>query len=222
MLFKLEDDLLLKRVLDPPRGIYVRVGNMGEGSGFALGPAFRYNAPRFDFKTSAAASTKKYFIGEASLRFPGTLGQDEYFKRHGPYMELYGRRRDFPQEDFFGLGPDSQLSDRSNFALRDNFGRVTGGYERGRLQAGIGVGYLDVSIGAGTDARMPSSTEIFTIDEMPGVERPRRSFWSSSRLSSSLRSIAQSTICSGGHLSRVGGGISGPHCAIVIVPAMGG
>ena len=79
-LFKLEDDLVLKRLFDPPRGIHVRVGNMGEGSGFALGPAFRYNAPRFDFKTSAAASMKKYFIGEASLRFPGTLGQDEYFK----------------------------------------------------------------------------------------------------------------------------------------------
>ena len=147
---------------------------MGEGSGFALGPAFRYNTPRFDFKTSAAASTKTYFIGEASLRFPGTLGQDAYFKSEGPYIELQGRRRDFPQEDFFGLGPDSQLSDRSDFALRDTLGRVIGGYERGRLQTGIGLGYLDVSIGTGTDARMPSSTEIFTIDEMPGVERPGR------------------------------------------------
>ena len=87
----------------------------------------------------------------------------------GPYIELRGRHRSFPQEDFFGLGPDSQLSNRSDFALHDTLGRVTGGYERGRLQTGIGLGYLDASIGAGTDARMPSSTEIFTIDEMPGV-----------------------------------------------------
>src|SRR5688572_2437098 len=169
VLFKLEDDLLLERVLDPPRGIYLRVGSMGEGSGFALGPAFRHNAPRFDVKVSAAASTKTYFSGDVALRFPGTVGQDAYFKSEGPYIELRGRRRAFPQEDFFGLGPDSQLSNRSDYALRDTLGRVTGGYERGRFQAGIGLGYLDVSIGAGTDARMPSSTEIFSIDEMPGI-----------------------------------------------------
>jgi hypothetical protein len=169
LLFKLEDDLLLERLLDPPRGLYVRVGNVGEGSGFALGPAFRFNTFPFDFKTSVAVSAKRYVIGEAALRFPGTLGRDDYFKRSGPYIELYGRRRDFPQEDFFGLGPDSLFSDRSDFALRDTFGRVEGGYERGLLRAGTGIGYLDVSIGAGNDPRMPSSTEIFTIAEMPGV-----------------------------------------------------
>jgi hypothetical protein len=168
-LFKLEDDLLLERVLDPPRGIYVRIGSMGEGSGFALGPAFRYNTAQYDFKASAAASTKTYFSGDVSLRFPGTIGQDAYFKPQGPYIELQGRRRVFPREDFFGLGPDSLSSSRSDFALRDTLGRVIGGYERGRFHTGIGAGYLDASIGAGTDARMPSSTDVFTIDEMPGV-----------------------------------------------------
>ena len=169
VLFKLEDDLVLERVFDPPRGIYVRVGSMGEGSGFALGPAYRHNTAAFDFKASAAASTKTYFSGDVSLRFPGTVGQDSYFKSQGPYVELRGRHRSFPQEDFFGLGPDSQLSNRSDFALRDTLGRVTGGYQRGQFQIGVGLGYLDASTGAGTDARMPSSTEIFTIDEMPGV-----------------------------------------------------
>jgi hypothetical protein len=174
VLFKLEDDLLLERVFDPPRGIYLRVGSMGDGSGFSTGPAFRYNTARFDFKASAAASTKTYFSSDVSLRFPGTVGQDSYFKSHGPYIELQGRRRDFPQEDFFGLGPDSLSSNRSDYALRDTVGRIIGGYHRGLFQAGVGVGLLDVSIGAGTDSRMPSSTEIFTVDEMPGVaERGR-------------------------------------------------
>jgi hypothetical protein len=168
-LFKIEDDLLLERVFDPPRGVYLRIGSMGEGSGFALGPAFRHNTAGFDFKASAEASTKTYFRTDASLRFPGTVGQDKYFKSDGPYIELQGRRRVFPQEDFFGLGPDSRLSNRSDFALRDTLGGVTGGYDRGRFHTGIGVGYLDVSIGAGTDARMPSSTEVFAIHEMPGV-----------------------------------------------------
>ena len=169
VLFKLEDDLVLDRVFDPPRGIYLRIGSMGEGSGFALGPAYRYNTARFDFKASAAASTKTYFSGDVSLRFPGTVGQDSYFRPRGPYVELQGRHRDFPQEDFFGLGPDSLSSDRSDYALQDTLGRVVGGYERGRFNAGIGIGYLITSVGAGTDEKMPSSTEIFAVSEMPGV-----------------------------------------------------
>jgi hypothetical protein len=169
ILFTVEDKLVLNRWLDPPRGVFVRIGNMGEGAGFAVGPAFRYNTPVYDFKTSAAASMKTYFLGEASLRFPGTVGQTDYFKGRGPYVELYGRYRDFPQEDFFGLGPDSQVSDRSDYARRDRFGRVSTGYERGLLKSGVGLGYLSTSIGRGTDKNMPSSTDIFTPLEMPGV-----------------------------------------------------
>jgi hypothetical protein len=169
LIYKLDDDLMLERMLDAPRGIYARLGGIGEGAGFGVGPAFRYNTTRFDFKTSAAASMKTYFIGEASLRFPGTIGHNEYMRPRGLYLELYGRRRDFPQEDFFGLGPDSQASQRSNYAQRDNFGAITAGFERGLLQTGVGVGYLEASIGAGTDTRMPSSTEIFGPEEIPGA-----------------------------------------------------
>jgi outer membrane protein assembly factor BamA len=138
-----------------------------------VGPAFRYNTTRFDFKTSAAVSAKEYFIGEALLRFPGTIGHNEYIRPRGPFVELYGRRRDFPQEDFFGLGPDSQASQQSNYAQRDSFGEISAGFETRRLKAGVGVGYLEVSIGAGTDTRMPSATDVFSPAEMPGVaDRP--------------------------------------------------
>jgi hypothetical protein len=169
LIYKLDDGLLLERMLDAPRGIYARLGGIGEGAGFGIGPALRYNTTGFDFKASSAASMKKYFIGEASLRFPGTIGHNEYIRPRGPYLQLYGRRRDFPQEDFFGLGPDSQASQRSDYAQRDSFGEVTAGYERGLLDAGVGVGYLDVSIGAGTDSGMPSSTMVFSPEDMPGV-----------------------------------------------------
>lgn len=171
-IFKLEDDLLLQRLFDAPRGFFLRVGRVGEGAGFALGPAFRHNTAAFDVKASAAASIKRYFIGEGSIRFPGTIGQDEYTKASGPYVEVYGRRRDFPQEDFYGLGPDSALSQRSNFAVRDSFGRVTGAVETRWLKAGVNGGYLDVTSGAGTDTLFPSSTDIFAAAELPGIGAP--------------------------------------------------
>lgn len=171
VLFKIEDDLLLERVLAPPRGIHARVGGIGEGAGFGAGPGFRLHTFQFDFRASAAVSMKGYFIGEAAVRFPGTLGEDLYTWANGPYLELYARRRDFPQEDFFGLGPDSLEENRSDFALRDTFGRVTGGVRQGYLTTGVSAGYLDPSVGAGTDDRFPSTTEIFSPSEVPGLSR---------------------------------------------------
>jgi len=161
ILFKIEDRLLLERLLNPPRGIYLRLGGIGEGAGFGLGPGYRYQTDRFDFRTSAAATLKGYGIGEASILLPG-------ISRNGPYVEVYARRRDFPQEDFFGLGPDSLKSDRSNFALRDTLARATGGVRAGGLTAGLAVSHLSPSIGPGTDRKMPSTDEIFAPVSLPG------------------------------------------------------
>ena len=176
-LFKIEDELLLERWLYPPRGFHLRLGANQEGSGLGIGPGYRYYTDSFDFRASAAASLKKYFLAEGALRFPGTR-QDSFFTvRDGPFVELYVRRRDFPQEDFFGLGPDSSVGERSNYAVRDTFGRVMGGYRIGRkINFGASIGYLDPSVGSGTDSRMPSSTDVYAPGEIPGLNEPLPSF----------------------------------------------
>ena len=167
---KLDDDLLLDRILDPPRGIYVRLGGIGEGAGFGVGPAFRYNATRFDFKTSAAGIASRLLYRRSVLRFPGTIGHNEYIRPRGPYLELYGRRRDFPQEDFFGLGPDSHASRARILPCATASARLPRGSSRDRLE-----GRREPriprrrSIGSGTDSRMPSSTDVFSPGEMPGL-----------------------------------------------------
>jgi hypothetical protein len=161
-LFKVEDSLLIERVLFPPRGIHLRLGGIGEGAGFGAGPAFRYSTDQFDFRISAAASMKRYAIGEAALLLPGVV-------RDGPYFELYGRRRDFPEEDFYGLGPTSAIEDRSNYAVRDTLVRATPGLRRGPFTAGVGVSFLDGTIGRGTDKLMPPTQDVFTAESVPGL-----------------------------------------------------
>ena len=162
LLFKLEDDLVLERVLNPPRGVYLRFGGIGEGAGFGVGPGFRYSSSQFDFRVSAAGSIKRYAIAEASLLMPGVV-------KNGGFVELSARRRDFPQEDFYGLGPDSDADARTNFALRDTLVRIAGGVRVGGFTAGVGGGYLDPSIGRGTDKRMPSTDELFSPLDVPGL-----------------------------------------------------
>lgn len=174
ILFKIEDDTLVERILAPPRGFHVRFGGIGEGAGFGFGPAYRYSTGKFDFRVSAAGSLKRYGIAEASLLLPGAI-------HDGPFAELHVRRRDFPQEDFFGLGGDSLDENRSNFALRDTRVRGTGGLRAGDFPggggdftAGASVSWLDPSIGRGEDTRMPSTEEIFDPADLPGfVSQPR-------------------------------------------------
>ena len=170
VLYKIDEDLILQRIFNPPRGIHARVGGIVEGGGFGGGGGYQYIGVPFDLRTSAAASLKGYFIAEGALRFPGTQSEDLYTWANGPYMEVYARRRDSPQEDFYGLGPDSLEDDQSNFALRDTFVRVTPAVRRGYLTAGVNLGYLDPSIGSGTDTSMPSSDEIFGPEEVPGLD----------------------------------------------------
>lgn len=164
ILFSLEDDLILERVLNPPRGFYARVGGLGEGAGFGGGPGFRYLTPGWTFDASAAASLKGYALGEARLALPG-------IERDGPFADLYARRRDFPEEDFFGLGPDTIETQRSNFALRETLVRGTGGARIGRLRGGLAVAYLNPSIGRGEDRGVPSVEELFDPSSLPGFSR---------------------------------------------------
>ena len=170
VLYRIDEDLLLQRIFNPPRGIHARAGGIGEGGGFGGGPGYQFIGVPFDLRTSAAASLKGYFIAEGSLRFPGTQSEDAYTWANGPYVEVYGRWRDAPQEDFYGLGPGSLEDDRSNFAQRETFVRVTPAVRRGYLTAGVNLGYLDPSIGSGTDKTMPSTDEIFGPEEVPGLD----------------------------------------------------
>ena len=170
VLYKIDEDLILQRIFNPPRGFHARAGGIGEGGGFGGGAGYQFTSVPFDFRASAAASLKGYLIAEGSLRFPGTQSETVYTWANGPYVEVYGRRRDSPQEDFFGLGPASLEDDRSNFALRDTFVRVTPAVRRGYLTAGVNLGYLDPSIGSGTDDSIPSTDEIFGPAEVPGLE----------------------------------------------------
>jgi Omp85 superfamily domain len=170
VLYKIDEDLVVQRIFNPPRGIHARVGGIGEGAGFGGGPGYQFIGVPFDLRTSAAASVKGYFIAEGSLRFAGTQSEDLYTWANGPFVEVYARRRDSPQEDFYGLGPDSLEDNRSNFALRDTFVRVTPAVRRGYLTAGVNLGYLDPSIRSGTDTSMPSTDEIFGTEEVPGLD----------------------------------------------------
>jgi len=166
-LFKLEDDLVLERLFNPHHGVFLRFGGLGEGAGIAAGPAYRWRTDNLVFTSTSAISLRRYWILDGTLDVP-SLGSDRLSG------QLYGRRRDYPQEDFFGSGPASRVEDQTDFRLKDTALRGSvAAHLTPWLSAGGGVEYLSPRISAGTDKRFPDT--VTTVDPRfaPGLrEQP--------------------------------------------------
>lgn len=165
-LFKIESDLLLERIFDPPRGVFARVGRLGEGSGPAAGPAFRLGSSAATLTLSSAVSTKTYWIVEANLELP-------YVANDRVFVAANVRLQERPEEDFYGLGGVPSESLRTTFMLRD---WAANGLLGTRLTSWLSFAgtaeYLAPDVGTGKDNRFPSVDELFTPATVPGLGVP--------------------------------------------------
>ena len=147
-------------------GFYPKLGSLTTGSGFAGGVGYR-NSTIFKrygiFDLYTAASMKKYFALETSATFPRLADGKLYAK-------VYAGRRDYPEEDYFGLGPDSKRSDQVSFALITNrFGGNVGVRPVEPLMVGGGIEYLQPYVGQGKDKLVPTIGEVFDDSTAPGL-----------------------------------------------------
>ena len=153
-------------VLIGREGLYPKLGSLTTGSGFAFGAGFR-NSPVFRHHGTldgwAAGSLKKYWAIEARATFP-ELANGYLF------AEGWATRREYPQEDFFGIGPDARRADQVNFALRQTIVGARGGVRPVRpLRVGGAVQYIRPSVGRGENARVPSIEALFNDATAPGL-----------------------------------------------------
>jgi hypothetical protein len=114
VLLGLENGRLFERLLNPPEGLYPKIGNVTAGSGIAAGPAYRKSAlfgGHADFSTFAIGSVRRYWMVDARLTLPRLA-------RERVMVDVHAQRSDFPEEDFFGLGPDSRREDHATFGLQ--------------------------------------------------------------------------------------------------------
>lgn len=147
-------------------GIYAKFGSLTTGSGLAYGAGFR-DRSLVDGLGSvdlwAAGSLKRYWALEARLVYPVVVGGKLN-------VEGYARRYEYPQEDFFGLGPDSRRADRADFNLH---GTVAGGRVFARpvsaLSFGGGVEDMRPRVGRGSSSRLPTISDVFDQESAPGL-----------------------------------------------------
>ena len=88
------------------------------------------------------------------------------------------RYRDYPEEDFFGLGPDSLEENRTDFALKDKtfFGAVAYRLTSWAL-AGGGAGYMKVENNPGEDSQFPNLETVFDPSTVPGLFQEAHYFY---------------------------------------------
>jgi hypothetical protein len=147
-------------------GLYPKLGSLTTGSGFAYGAGFR-DRDLFDKKGTidvwAATSTRLYWATEARLTFPKLA-------HRRLLVEAWAAHRDYPSEDFFGIGPDSARANQTSYAIRsDLFGGRAGVRPVGIVLAGGGLEYLNPRLGPGEDSRVPSIEQVFDPASAPGL-----------------------------------------------------
>lgn len=141
------------------------VGGLGADSGFTAGvELLRYRTlGPFDVRARFLGSVKKYEHVELSFESPPPA-------THDFFTEIRFRYRNYPEDDFWGLGPDTAKSSRTNYRLEDFSATATMGlhYRSGLRIAGV-VGLIETNVGPGTDEDYASSEEVFSEAAAPGI-----------------------------------------------------
>jgi hypothetical protein len=104
---------------------------------------------------------QRYQIGLEDVKFGGGIFWSGVRLR---YWKL-------PTESFFGIGPESDFSTESNFTQEQTMARIETGIKLHRIWTfGARLGYDYTNISAGGDPALPSTTDQYTPESLPGLE----------------------------------------------------
>lgn len=173
-------------------GVFPRIYSISRGS--APGPGFRLWKPniggsRMDVHASAFMTSRGYRFYDAQFgilphrtgRMPTrtTRGIELYrmgdLNRGGlPGLTLYAgfRYMWLPQEDFYGLGPDTSADGHSGYLEKSVRYSLVGGYQFSPRVALVGsAGLLQTFIGRGRDENVTAAQDLYDDEDAPGLDR---------------------------------------------------
>jgi outer membrane protein assembly factor BamA len=169
---KIESSLPYRLFTGEVHGWGVSFGNMVPGSGFAIGPT--YTKPMWDGKfilrVDARAAVNTSYGGRFEVSAP-RLFSDHMF------VTFSAQHRNVAEMPYYGPGPNSSKTGRSNYRLEDTNLELRPGV---RVFKGLNVGligsYLAVNTGPGHSNQYISTEEQFGSVAAPGINR-QTNFW---------------------------------------------
>jgi len=167
-LVRIQKSPIFQALFERPTGLRLTLGGMVTQGGFAVGP--EYNRPdllngEMQFKVGAKASARGYQLYQARLRFPH-VANDKVF------IEMYTAHRNFPQINYYGPGPNSARTGRTNFRYEDTtFDGAVALIPVRHMRVGVTGGYVRANVGPGTSNRFASTEDVFSPAQTPGIDR---------------------------------------------------
>ncbi len=166
-LIRVRDQRVLERLSEGIAGVRLKFGGLAAGAGFALGPEYY----REDFAKGAVL-----LRGAAQASFSGAQKLDLEFAlprlaNEKVEWRVQAVRHNYPRLNYYGPGPDSEKTGRSNFRLEDNAFDTTLILKPVKvLNLGLSTGYLMVNTGPGTNRRLISTDRQFSPQDVAGLD----------------------------------------------------
>jgi len=167
-----ENSLPYRLITGQSSGFGITFGSIVPGSSFAIGP--RYQKPFWDGKlllrVDARTAVNESYGGRLEIVAPH-LFNDRAF------VTFSSQHRNISEMPYYGPGPDSRKTGRSNYRLEDTNVEVRPGVRIYKgLSASLIGSYLAVNTGPGHATQYISSDQQFTSTEAPGIDR-QTNFW---------------------------------------------
>lgn len=149
-------------------GLRARTGGMITQGGFGIGPEyFREDLfhGRLETQLAYQISTRAYQRGIVRLRSRDLAGGRVE-------AEMLSMHHYYPKIQYYGPGPDSKKTGRSNFLLEDNSLDFSLGLSPVRsFLLGPSAGWLWINTGPGRDRRFISADAQYSPEQVPGIDR---------------------------------------------------
>ncbi|HEX4945921.1 MAG TPA: BamA/TamA family outer membrane protein, partial [Blastocatellia bacterium] len=148
--------------------IHARFGGIGDGSGFGLGVEFTNNTSKpSNVRLSSVihATFRRYLLTTAGISVDPTGGKRERFQ-----LDFTGRYLLRPRDNFYGLGPNSLRSNRSNYDLQERGFNFAAAWKVAKpLRVGVGLDFSAARVFDGKDNRFAKTPQLFPT--LPGLTR---------------------------------------------------
>src|SRR6185295_2153777 len=132
----------------------VAFGTIVPGSGFAIGPQYKRTdlvGGRLTLRMEARAAANQSYLGRLDLSLPHLLNDRAF-------LDFSTVHRDLSEMPYYGAGPNSQKTGRSDYRLEDTNVELRPGVRIFRgLKAGAIGSYLAVNVGEGHASRYIST-----------------------------------------------------------------
>jgi outer membrane protein assembly factor BamA len=154
-------------------GVGVGFGTIVPGSGFAIGPRYRRTdllGGRLTLNLEARGAINESYMGRLDLSLPH-LFDDRAF------LDFSAVHRDISEMPYYGAGPNSRKTGRSDYRLEDTNVELRPGVRPYRgFRTGLIGSFLAVNTGPGHSSRYISTDQQFGPDAAPGIQQ-QTNFW---------------------------------------------